>query len=110
MGDPPVSRIDSDLSRQIVDEALRSDERFVVAHQTAPMFRATVGQLHSEVHALLETLADEWPTPAAVAQRVVRSYAVRRLSDVHRTLRDLDRLENHLRMSAAASLRAEFGG
>lgn len=106
-----MRRIDSDLSRQIVDEALRSDERFVVAHQTATMFRATVGQLHSEVHALLETIADQSGVRFPDSPHdFVLAYAVRRLGDTHRTLRDLDRIEHHLRMSAAASLRAEFGG
>lgn len=105
-----MSRIDPNLSRELVDEALRSDERFVVAHQTATMFRATVGQLHSEVHALLETIAETSMMIRGGPHDFALAYAVRRLNDTHRTLTDLDRLERHLRMSAAASLRSEFGG
>lgn len=106
-----MTRIDSTLSRELVDEALRSQERFVVAHQRDPMFRATVGQLHAEVHALLETIADDTNVRFPDSPHdFVLAYAVRRLSDVHRTVQDLDRLEHHLRMTATASLRAEFGG
>ena len=101
-----MSRIDYELSRELVNEALRSDEEFVVAHQRDPMFRATVSNLRSEVHALLETFADG--DTVAAPHAFVLAYAVRRLNDVHRAARDLERLEHHLRMSAARSLLREF--
>lgn len=109
-----MSRIDSNLSRELVDEALRSDDRFVIAHQTDPMFRAVSGRLHSEVHALLETIAAGGGVHSPHAFAL--AYAVRRLTDEHRTIRDLAVFERHLRattdagMRAASSLRAEFGG
>lgn len=97
-----MSRIDSELSRELVNDALRSDEKFVVLNQTSAMFRATVGNLHSEVHALLETIAADGNVRFPDSPHdFVLAYAVRRLSDVRRTLRDIERVEAMLRADAA---------